>query len=229
MATALSDLVANPTAHRYYDLHRLGAEHISLQGFCPDACELSRETANAYGVDVGATAAAIPLSQLDDRFTMADRHNLTFGDINLSDSQFAGESLATAGLDDLTLEDLGLDDYRDRTLDVAVFDGDTLMHIAEVQRRSGVKNRTRRNFSKLKALGELGVTAHWCCPTITDLRSVMSQLDHPDYLNFENRPDRSPETDRPSLWRRKLSTADLWQRGIETLSTHRSIEVVRDD
>jgi len=225
MAEAIEDTCGCDETVKYYDIHRLRPKNIPLVGLDPAEIELTAETAATYGLEHvdTPTAADIHLDQLDGFTESCER----LGDISLKDENIPCISLAEAGLGNLTLADLGLDEIRNRTLDVVGFEDGLLKHAVEVQRRSGSASATQRNFQKLVAVDKLGSTTHWHCPTMTDLRCVMGHLNHPDYLDFESFPDRKKSTDRPSLWRRTLDNQRLWQPGFRTLSTARSIEVVR--
>ncbi|QLC34341.1 hypothetical protein EFA46_009020 [Halarchaeum sp. CBA1220] len=228
MLAELEATTENTTSYRYYDVHRLGPQNLPTTIITESDVKLTPDSAARYGLSdqEHPTAADIPIDELEHHGYIASAdEGEVLGDLDLESGRRARSSLADVGLEALTLADVGLDEYRDRTLDCVVFRDGVLAHAAEVQRKSGNKRATRRNFQKLDAVGQLGIDCHWCCPTIDDLRRVMTHLDHPDYLDFDRFPDRSLDTDRPGLWRRDLTTQDLWQPAIHSLSTHRSLEV----
>ncbi|QDX41772.1 hypothetical protein [Salarchaeum sp. JOR-1] len=161
----------------------------------------------------GAVLLAAGIAARDDVATVIRYPHLWRFDLGV-DEQALQTRLENAGRD-VTVTDLD-----QRRLDVAGLNsaGD-LVCAGEVQLNHGKASRVRRNWEKLRYVGEAGVDTVWLMPDLESLSTIIADLQAEQCLAS----GPLPNTDRVAHWQSYFDTHDLYNPGIQNFSTYRSL------
>lgn len=122
--------------------------------------------------------------------------------------------------DEPQLQDIDRDDLRRQRIDVVAFDADDEpLHVGEVQLSHGKPSRVQQNWTKLRAIAELGATAVWVSPNFSQLAAVLRALQREGCVP----PGEFPTTDGVSVWQNYFDNNDLYSAGLSEINTYRSL------